>query len=109
MANPIAGLTICDVRTLSVAIVRPFDNLFYNWTTSGWENPFVPANHLKPLASMQPAPSPFSVVKSLDLGEVFLDRNDVAALVMLADGSQVIDEYTLPAPARVPSIGGFMR
>jgi hypothetical protein len=111
--QPQVAITLNDVRTLAVCLVRPADDLFYNWTSTGWETPFVAAAHLKPLQTMEAAPSLFSGVRYLDLGHILLDRSDVAALLLSTDASgnpiAVVDCWTLPSPTPNPVIGGFLR
>src|SRR6478672_793870 len=85
--QPQVAITLNDARTLAVCLVRPADDLFYNWTTTGWEVPFAPAAHLKPLQTMEPVPSLFSGVRYLDIGATLLQRSDTAALLVAIDAS----------------------
>src|SRR5262245_59761617 len=110
--QPQVAITLNDVRPLAVCLVRAADDLFDNWTTTGWEPPFVASTHLKLLPAMEAPPSLFAGVRYLDLGHVFLDRSDVAALLISTDGLgnavAVVDCWTLPAPTPNPVMGGFL-
>lgn len=107
--------TVCDIRKLAVAAVQPGTGKFFNWATTGWEAPFAPANHLKPLAAILtgtpvvPVLAPFQTV---DVGTVLL-QSDVAMLAFTVDGAgapiEGVDVGTLPFPVPYPVMGGFSR
>jgi hypothetical protein len=105
-------MTLNDTRSLAVCLVRPMDDLFYNWTTTGWETPFAAAAHLKPLQSMEAAPSLFANVRYLDIGGMLLQRSDASALLLSIDATgnpiEVVDCWTLPTPTPNPVTGGFL-
>src|SRR6516165_10945468 len=109
--QPSVAMTLVDSRPLAVCLVRAADDLFFNWTTTGWEAPFAAAAHCKPLTRMEPAASLFTNVQSIDLGEILIERSDVAALLLSVDASgnpiAVVDCWTLPSPTPNPVYGGW--
>lgn len=107
-------ITVNDLRTLGVAIARPADDKFLNWSSGAWESPFAPASHLKMLAPMEPIGSTFAAVQTADIGPELLARPDVAAVLIAIDpggGSPtytVADVWTLPSRVD-PCFGGITR
>jgi hypothetical protein len=106
-------ITISDTRKLAVCVIQPAADRFYNWTTTGWENPFNAANHLIPFAPVEATPSVFAGVQSVDVGMILVERQDVAAVVMTVDNSNnpiaAVDVWTLPYPVGHPAAGGWSR
>jgi len=106
-------ITIADTRKLAVCVIQPAADKFYNWTTTGWEQPFNPATHLVPFVALEATPSVFAGVESVDLGTVLVERTDVAAVVLTLDGSgnpiAVVDVWTLPYPVAQGAAGGWSR
>jgi hypothetical protein len=106
-------ITLADTRTLAVAIVQPAADKFYNYGTGGWEQPFNAANHLRPLAPLEAAPSLFSGIITADLSNIMIERSDVAAVVMTVDNTgapiAAVDVWTLPYPVPDPVRGGWSR
>jgi hypothetical protein len=104
-------VTVNDSRKLAACIVRPLDNLYYNWTTDGWESVFVTASHLKTLTPMQPS-GLFSTVQTVDIGDTLVEQTDAALLLVSVDGTgapiAVVDCWTLPSPTPPPVVGGFL-
>ncbi len=99
-------ITSCDPRTLAVAIATPKlapKPLYYNWLTYAFEQPFDPTKHLKPMAQLEPPPSLMATFVTVDIGEIALERQDVAILVFTvgADGKPLegVDTGELPYPA----------
>ncbi len=106
-------ITMADTRTLAVAIIQPAADKFYNYTTGGWEQPFNPANHLKPLTPLEASPSIFSGILTADVSGIMVERADVAAVVLTVDtnGNPIatVDVWTLPYPVADPTRGGWSR
>ena len=106
-------ITIADTRTLAITIVQPAADKFYNYATGGWEQPFNPANHLRPLTPLEASPSLFSGIITADLGNIMIERSDVAAVIMTVDNTGVpieaVDVWTLPCPVADPTRGGLSR
>ena len=84
-----------------------------NYTTGGWEQPFDPKTHLRPLVPLESSPSIFAGVQSADLADVMLQRSDVAAVIITVDtaGAPIatVDVWTLPCPVPDPARGGWCR
>lgn len=106
-------ITFADTRKLAIALTLPAADKFYNYTTGGWEQPFNPAAHLRPLAPLEASPSLFASVVTADVGDVMIQRNDVAAVIMTVDlaGAPLaaVDVWTLPSPVSDPTRGGWCR
>jgi hypothetical protein len=106
-------ITFADSRTLAIALTLPAADKFYNYTTGGWEQPFNPANHLKPITPLEASPSLFANVVTVDVGEVMIQRSDVAAVIMTVDSTgapiAAVDVWTLPNPIPDPTHGGWCR
>lgn len=106
-------ITLADTRNLAVALTLPVADKFYNYTTGGWEQPFDPTKHLRPLAPLEPSPSLFAGVRTADLDDVMLQRNDVAAIILTVDSTgapiATVDVWTLPYPIADPARGGWCR
>ena len=106
-------ITMADTRVLAVAITQPANDKFYNFVTGGWEQPFNPATHLRPLKPLETAPSVFSGILTADVSDVMIERSDVAAVVMTVDNTGIpiaaVDVWTLPYPVADPTRGGWSR
>lgn len=79
-------LTLFDARQLGVILALPGADKFYNWVTTGWETPFNAPAHLLPLVPMEPSPSAFATVLSIDVGDV-LNQADASAIIATYTGS----------------------
>jgi hypothetical protein len=106
-------ITMADTRVLAVAITQPATDKFYNYVTGGWEQPFNPSAHLRPLTPLETAPSVFSGILTADISDVMIERTDVAAVVLTVDktGNPIatVDVWTLPYPVADPTRGGWSR
>ena len=106
-------ITLCDARTLSVGVAFPAVDKFYNWATGGLEQPFVAANHLRPLVPMEPPPSIHSTCLSADIGSILLERTDGVLTIYPVDATGnptvLADCWTLPCPLPGPGFGGLSR
>jgi len=104
-------ITLNDSRQLAVCVIMPAADKFYNWSTTGWEQPFLAKSHLLPLTPMEGIGSPFSTIVGADLGMVMVERTDVVAVVMTVDGTgapiAVVDVWQAPYPVQYPTRGGW--
>lgn len=102
--------TIVNSSPLSVAVVNPANDIFWNWGRGIWETTFSSGTHLLPMRPMEASPSLFASVLFAETGDALTEYLDVVLLVCNVDSSgnlvSVLDSWTPPSSGAKEFVGG---